>query len=106
MRSQPTSVIHVRRRSGRRTRGVDGPARLRTTGPIRAAVAGLVTALVAMTSLIAAPEARAAVAISGVRVASATSTSFTVTLSSLGSGWTYRVYASTDRSDIYVANLS
>jgi len=45
------------------------------------------------------------VVISGVKVTAATSTSFTVTLDSLGSGWTYRVYASTNRPDIYVDNL-
>jgi hypothetical protein len=106
MRSQPTSIIHVRRRWGRRTRGVGGALPARPTGPIRVAVvSALVPALIAVAALVAPSEARAAVVISGVRIASATSTSFTVTLNSLGSGWTYRVYASTNRPDIHYDNL-
>jgi endonuclease/exonuclease/phosphatase family metal-dependent hydrolase len=68
-------------------------------------VSTVLAALIAASALVAPPEARAAVVISGVKVTAATSTSFTVTLDSLGSGWTYRVYASTNRPDIYVDNL-
>ena len=68
-------------------------------------VSALVPALIAMAAFTAPSEARAAVVMSGVKIASATATSFTVTLNSLGSGWTYRVYASTNRPDIYYDNL-
>ena len=78
----------------------------RLFGPVRTAVVSVITALIAVTALVAPPQARAGVPISGVRIASATATSFTVTLNSLGSGWTYRVYASTNRPDIYFANMS
>src|SRR5215218_3747642 len=106
MRSQPTSIIHVRRRWGRRTRGVGGVLPARPAGPIRAAVvSALVPALIAIAALVVPGDARAAVVISGVRIASATSTSFTITLDSLGTGWTYRMYASTSRPDIYYDNL-
>jgi hypothetical protein len=43
--------------------------------------------------------------ITGVRVAAATSSSFTITLNSLGRGWKYRLYASTTKADLYYANL-
>ena len=66
----------------------------------------MITPLVAVGALVAPAEARAGVPISGVRIAAVTSTSFTVTLDSLGSGWTYRVYASTYRPDVYVENLA
>ena len=79
----------------------------RYAGPFRVAViSAMMTALIGAVGLVAPPEARAGVPISGVRVESVTSTSFVVKLTSLGSGWSYRLYASTDKSDVYVANLA
>jgi endonuclease/exonuclease/phosphatase family metal-dependent hydrolase len=76
-------------------------------GHVRASLIGaLIAVLMAAVTLILPTEARSAVVISGVRIQSATASSFTVTLNSLGAGWTYRVYASTNRPDIYYDNLA
>jgi endonuclease/exonuclease/phosphatase family metal-dependent hydrolase len=66
----------------------------------------LVTGLICAVGLVAPPAARAAVTISGVRVESATATSFVVKLNSLGTGWTYRLYASTSKPDVYFDNMA
>jgi hypothetical protein len=85
---------------------VGGPFSARITGPFRAAVvSAMITALIGAVGLVAPPEARAAVDITEVRVESVTATSFGVRVNSLGSGWSYRLYASTDKSDVYVDNL-
>jgi len=64
MRSQPTSIIHVRRRSGRRTGDVGGALPARPDRPIRAAVvAAAVTALIAVVWL---REAASRMRVSGI----------------------------------------
>jgi len=56
-------------------------------------------------AMLAPVQAEASTTISGVR-ASVTHTSITVTVKSLGTGWRYRLYASTNKPDIYYSNLS
>lgn len=98
MKSLTQSIIHVRRRWGRRNRGV-GVARTSVT-------AFAATALLATTALVAPAPAGAAIVISNVRVEYATPSSFVVTLNSLGAGWRYRIYASTNRPQIYYDVMS
>ena len=67
-----------------------------------------VLALVALSTVLAvlAPvQAEASTTFSRVH-ASVTHTSMTVTLKSLGSGWRYRLYASTAKPDVYSGNLT
>jgi endonuclease/exonuclease/phosphatase family metal-dependent hydrolase len=66
-------------------------------------VALAVCALVSTSTAI--PALAATSPVSKVRVAEVTSSSFTVTVASLGSGWRYRLYASTNKADIYYNNL-
>ena len=51
------------------------------------------------------PTADAAVSISGVKVVAISSAAFRVTLKSLGSGWKYTLYASTDKERVAYAHL-
>jgi endonuclease/exonuclease/phosphatase family metal-dependent hydrolase len=66
-----------------------------------------VIALFALVAMLASPAvASATTVISGVRVFAVGHSWFTVTLDSLGSGWHYRLYASTDKTDVYYDNLA
>ena len=58
----------------------------------------MITTLIGAVGLVAPAEVRAAVDITEVRVESVTATSFGVRVNSLGSGWSYRLYASTDKA--------
>lgn len=80
------------------------PALLRAARRLSAAsvaAATIVTGLVAMPT-----PAGAATGISGIKVSAVSNTSFTVTFKSLGSGWRYKVFASTTKSQVYYSNLS
>lgn len=62
-------------------------------------VAGLTVTALPVTT------AQAASSITGTKVVKVTHTSFTVRLDSQGSGWKYRLYASTNKPDVYFDNL-
>ena len=51
------------------------------------------------------PAAQAASSLTGSRVVNVTHTSFTVKFDSQGDGWKYRLYASTNKPDVYYDNL-
>jgi hypothetical protein len=61
---------------------------------------------IAGTALVGIPTtASASSAITGVKVAAVTHTSFTVTLDSQGDGWKYRLYAGTSNDDVFYDTL-
>ena len=68
-----------------------------------AAAAATVTA---MTLLVAPAPAGATTTITSERVTGISSTAFSVVVNSVGSGWHYRLFASTTKSNVYYANLS
>jgi len=72
------------------------------------AMARLVVGCIAVLGVVVVPAVAQAVTppISGVTVTGATSSSFTVSLDSLGSGWSYKVFASTTKSQVFYANLA
>lgn len=53
-----------------------------------------------------APASATTLAITNLRVTVVSATSFSVTVASLGTGWRYRLYASTNKPDVYYDNLS
>lgn len=71
----------------------------------RAAAAAAAT-LSAGAVLLAPSAANATTELSGFHVRSVSSTSFTVTVNSLGSGWKYRLFTSTYKPNVYNSNLS
>lgn len=64
-----------------------------------------VAALLALAAVFAAPSVAQAASITGLKVTAVTQTSFTVSLDSLGTGWTYSLYASTVKADVYYDSL-
>ncbi len=82
-----------------------GPGPVST--PWRRVLLSAFAAFAAVAALLAAPAAaQATTTLTNVRVAAATSSSLTVTLDSLGSGWTYKLYASATKTDVYYTNLA
>jgi endonuclease/exonuclease/phosphatase family metal-dependent hydrolase len=81
---------------------------VRGTRPLASAAERLPRLIVPLLLLLAltAVPASASPRIAGVRVAGVGSSSFTITLNSLGAGWKYRLYASTTKADLYYAHLS
>lgn len=78
----------------------------RRTSVRGAVVAALVTATAALATVPqSATASTAPTTITGVRVTTVTASAFAVRFNSLGSGWRYRLYASTRKSDIYYEHL-
>jgi hypothetical protein len=65
------------------------------------------SALASAMALVALPTspAQASSSVTGVRVVAVDHTSFTVRLDSQGSGWKYRLYASTNKPDVYYGSM-
>ena len=59
-----------------------------------------------MAALPAVPAAAATGSISGLHLTGVSGSSFSVALKNMGKGWTYRLYASTNKANLYYANLS
>lgn len=72
--------------------------------PVRIAV-GLVAAAAAVATA-PGPAAQAANSLTGSKLVSVTHTSFTVRVDSQGTGWKYRLYASTNKADLYYDALT
>lgn len=78
----------------------------RRPGALRSGAAVLFAlALVLVVAPSTARTAAAAPEITGMRVSTVSATSFTVQLTSLGTGWEYHLFASTDKADVYYDNL-
>lgn len=84
-----------------RARRTSLPARLRAW----TVTVLLVLAVSSPLTLTARPALAAGPSIQGLRVTRVTATSFTVRLTSLGKGWRYHLYASTDKADLYYDEL-
>lgn len=74
--------------------------------PVRAATLLLVLALAVPLGLVSPPALAAGPSIRDLRVSAVTESSFTVRLRSLGKGWRYHLYASTQKADLAYGNLS